>query len=137
MKYTELLKKHQDMVNALPMHFAFGQEQFDEMLTKNGWSIDDIEHVGFGGYMLKKDIPLYKQTMDSIAEEKERLLKTDMKLFFDAVEYEAGNHEYCITYDDGDVVYALGLTFKDISNNEEMTRTYLAAIRQYLESCNY
>ena len=74
MKYTELLKKHQDMVNALPMHFAFGQEQFDEMLTKNGWNVDDIEHVGFGGYMLKKDLPLYKQTMDSIAEEKERII---------------------------------------------------------------
>ena len=38
MKYAELKKKQQDEVNAFPLGFAFGDKQFEEMMSK--WGLD-------------------------------------------------------------------------------------------------
>ena len=133
-QYVEMKNRHQEMVNRLPLQFAFGEEQFNEMLEKNGWTIDDIEHIGYGGYINKKDIPEYKRVMEEISNESETKLKSDMSLLFDAIQYEMANHEYCITYDDYTVLGALGLSVKDFT--DRMWSVYSSARSDYLKSYN-
>ena len=37
-RYAELCQRHQQEVNALPIGFAFGNRQFEEMMQ--GWGLD-------------------------------------------------------------------------------------------------
>ena len=37
-QYRELLQKHQQEVNVLPIRYAFGEQQFREMM--NAWGLD-------------------------------------------------------------------------------------------------
>lgn len=65
-KYAKLRQRQQEEFNALPLGFAFGQKQFDEMMR--GWGldpekdIDKIYSIGAGGYVQKKDAELLHET---------------------------------------------------------------------------
>ena len=58
--------RQQQEVNALPMRFAFSQEQFHEVMKEWGLDpkkdLDKIARIPFGGFIQKKDAPLMHET---------------------------------------------------------------------------
>ena len=66
-KYAELRQRQQQEVNALPIGFAFGNRQFEEMMR--GWGLDpekDLDKIyrlgRTGGYYKKTDAQLIHDT---------------------------------------------------------------------------
>lgn len=57
--YRQMRDRHQKEFNEFNVHFAFNQEQFDEMLEKFGLVGDEYKEklisIGYGGFILKKD----------------------------------------------------------------------------------
>lgn len=68
-KYYEFKQKQQNEFNALPMHAAFGDKQFEEMMGKWGLTTSDedlkkVVSLGGGGFCLKKDFHLFEEFLD-------------------------------------------------------------------------
>lgn len=67
-KYAELRQKQQEEFNALPLGFAFGDKQFEEMMEKWGLNahkqsdLNKVYSIGYGGYIQKKDAEQLHQT---------------------------------------------------------------------------
>ena len=138
-KYTELNTKQQAEVNALPLHFAFNDKQFKELLTKVGLTMDNYKDKlfkGFGGAIyLKTDSKLINDTFTKHSAECEAAIKADTTgkgYMLDMFIYELANHEYCITYDLTETLDSLGLTIEEVNANPIMLGALRAAKKQYL-----
>lgn len=75
-QYRELLQKHQQAVNVLPIRYAFGEQQFREMM--NAWGLDpekDLDKIyrlgDAGGFYLRTDARLVCDTFCRLKEERE------------------------------------------------------------------
>ena len=59
MKYLELKGKHEQEINKFPMHFAFSNEQFAEVLRKLDVKEDEVKDkllkIDGGGFIRKTD----------------------------------------------------------------------------------
>lgn len=134
MKYIELKGQIQKEVSAFPMKFAFSEKQLEEGLKELGVKREEVVSIGAGGFMRKTDREAFHVLFKKSNERMETALK-DKAFMIDALIYELGNHEYCITYDPTDTLEALGL---DIEG--ENVRECLKEARQiYLKSseeCN-
>lgn len=133
--YDELKAQHQKKVNSLPMHFAFSESQFEELMHELGYDDkqkfeNDICTIGAGSIILKKDKDLILSTL---LENDKEMLKAfeDDDFLLSAFEYELANHEYIITYDIMDTLRALGISFKEYSENERMQKIMNQAIKNY------
>ena len=145
MTYAELKKKHQDEVNAFPLGFAFGDKQFEEMMSK--WGLDakkdedlkKIAYLGVGGtYIRRSDIPAWNEMSERHLKELEEFRK-DEKNFIDALVYQLHNHEYGYSRSWDDVEYsleALGIDPKDLEKDEELSRKVQKAIKQCVKEYN-
>jgi len=128
MNYVELKEKHAKEFGELPIFFAFNSKQFQEGLNKLGALKEDgIQHIGGGGFMNKKDIPLLSELLARHEEESTAAMKDDT-FMLNAIEYELGNHEYIITYDDEETLSVLGLSLAD----PRVNRLFIEARRKYL-----
>ena len=61
--YAEMKKRHQEEVNALPMYWAFSDEQFDQQLKELGLTRNDTGKLCKtfgGGFCLASDAPLIR-----------------------------------------------------------------------------
>ena len=132
-KYTELNTKQQAEVNALPLHFAFNDKQFTEMLTKVGLTMDDYRdkliHGICGAIYLKTDSKHIHATFDRHYTERTEAIRFDTTgkgYMLDMFTYELANHEYCITYDLTETLDSLGLTIEEVNANKLM----LGALRE-------
>ena len=80
-KYAELRNRQQEEFNALPLGFAFGDKQFEEMMKKWGLDpekdLDKIYSVGYGGYIQKKDAELLHKTRERHDAEMEAAIEAD------------------------------------------------------------
>lgn len=121
MNYRMMKEKHQQEVNEFPLGFAFGDKQFEEMMRK--WGLDakkkrdlaQVAHLFAGAYILKKDIPAYKDMSHRHTEEYEAAIaadKTGDGFCYEMFYYELCNHEYGYTGDYEDTLDALGLTWE-------------------------
>lgn len=68
-KMSEFDKRLKDMIYSVPIKYAFGREQEDEMLrewglTRSKEDLDKIVETGYGGYALKTDIPKIQETYE-------------------------------------------------------------------------
>ena len=65
-QYQVMRNRQQKEVNALPMRFAFSQEQFHEVMKEWGLDpkkdLDKIARIPWGGFIQKKDAPLMHET---------------------------------------------------------------------------
>ena len=68
-RYAELCQRQQQETNALPIGFAFGNRQFEEMMR--GWGLDpekDLDKIyrlgSTGGYSKKTDAQLIRDTLN-------------------------------------------------------------------------
>ena len=98
--YAQYRKQKQEGVNALPLFFAFSNEQFEKAMQERGLTINDTDKIyrlgNTGGFYLKKDAPViraYFNGEDHLAE-----YMQDYDFAVEAFLYEMNNHEYAINY---------------------------------------
>lgn len=139
--YEEMKKRHEEEINAIDIHFAFSNEQFDEILknwnlTKDKEDLKKIVSIGSGGFIQRKDLPLLHETISRHKKELQELRKNEKHLL-KMIEYEMSNHEYIYSYNDEQILYCLDIseeeknsqTFKDIYNKAK--NNYMAKARLY------
>lgn len=105
MKYQEFKKKQQDEFDKLPMKAAFGDKQFKEMMSE--W-----------GLTTSKDYHLFIEFGERSAKESEEFLSNDDNLV-NALKYEFGNHECCLTFEFENGIIALGIPSKSFLQMKE------------------
>ena len=127
-------KRHGDELNKFEgLFFAFSNEQLKEGLHKIGLTVADtgkIYSIGAGGYILKEKAKEFHEMFARQGEERKSRLK-DEKNLIQALVYELGNHEYCITYDPTDALSALDLTKETIPAAvlKKAVNEYLAGVQ--------
>ena len=141
-KYKQLKSRIQKEIDEFPIYFAFGNEQFEELLRKLGLSENEdsenfyakkLVRVGSFGVVLREDAPrLTKMMEDHTQQIREQIAKdkTGNGFIKDMFEYELRNHEYGYTGDSTDAVEALGLTFEEIENDERLSNGFRKAKRR-------
>ncbi len=127
-KYAELRQRQQEEFNSLPLGFAFGQKQFDDMMQ--GWGLDpdkDTDKIyklsDTGGFYKKTDAPLIRETFARHEKEMEEAIaedKTGEGFIYEMFLCELDNHEYGYTGDIGDTLDALGYTAKEVLGNPRL-----------------
>lgn len=122
-KYDEIKEKHQKRVNDFPLMFAFSNEQFKNGMEKWGLKetdTDKIYSIGGGGFIRRNDVDAYNKMWDEIKKEHQKYIdndKTGAGYIKDMFVSELENHEYCITHDLDDTLYALELSYEEIINS--------------------
>ena len=134
--YNQMKWRHQKAVDNLPMYFAFGDRQFNELREKLGFETEEemlknIFTIGAGSIILKKDKELVMSTFEQNSKEMDEAMKDD-DFLLSAFEYELGNHEYIITYEIDETLDALGITPEEYSNSDRMKRIMKQAKINYL-----
>lgn len=139
-KYAELRQRQQDEFNALPLGFAFGNEQFKEMME--GWGLNPIRDlnkiysIGAGGYVQKKDADLFHQTQKRHSAELAAALEDDAtgegfiyQMFLTVLR----DHEYGYTRDLDETLDALGYTLEEVLGDPRLNRGLGKAIAEILK----
>ena len=121
--------RQQKEVNALPMRFAFSQEQFHEVMKEWGLDpkkdLDKIARIPWGGFIQKKDAPLMHETFARHHKELQAAIDADPTgegFIKDMFLYELENHEYIYTGTAEDGLDSLGLSFEDVVANPRLAR---------------
>lgn len=130
--YNALKTKHGEEVNNFPMSFAFSNEQFATGLKKLGATREDVVSIGGGGFIRKTDKDAFLALFKRHTEEMEAAMLDD-DFLTDAIRYELGNHEYCITGDETDTLETLGVVLDD----ERKVDCFNKARTDYLSNCEY
>ena len=135
-KYIELKNKIQKEVDEFPMGFAFSNEQFEKMKEELGVKEDrELLSIGAGGFIRKTDKDAFHELFNNKAKRIDEAIaedKTGEGFIKDMFLYELANHEYCITYDLEDTLYALDLTYDEVMNDERLLRGLTLAKNEYL-----
>lgn len=130
-KYKELKNRQQEEFNKLPISYAFGNQQFTEMMK--GWGLDpekDIEKIyciGNGGYYQKKDQVLLHETMNRFEKEVQEAIaedKTGDNFIYEMFLCELRDHEYSFTRDGEDALDALGYTLDQVQADKCLKRGF-------------
>ena len=140
-KYTQLKNKQQTEINAFPLGAAFSKKQFAEMM--HAWGLtetdtDKIYSIGGGCYIRKSDRKTFREMLDRHDRERREAISADATgdgYIQDMFYTELANHEYCITYDLTDTLYALGLSVDDINADNRLLHGLNKAVNQYLKDC--
>lgn len=137
--YIEMQARHQAEISALPIRFAFGDKQFAEMMKDWGLNpesdVDQVRHVGAGGYARAKDIGLIDKTLARHHQEFNAAIaadKTGGGFICEMFVTEMNNHEYSYTGDLDDVLSALGLTAHDVVNAPNLKAGMMMAHQRVL-----
>jgi hypothetical protein len=130
MKYLDQKAAHQKEINDFPMSFAFNQKQFIEGLERLNAKEEDVCGIPGGGFIRKTDKDAFFNMFLRHETERAESLKNDAFLI-DALVYELANHEYCITYDPGPAMSAVGIDDDEI--DDRIKRCLSIAIKKYRE----
>ena len=121
--------RQQQEVNALPIRFAFSQEQFQEIMKEWGlrpkMDLDKVARIPFGGFIQKKDAPLMHETFARHHMELQGAIDADPTgegFIKDMFLYELENHEYSYTGTAEDARDSLGLSFEDVAADPRLAR---------------
>lgn len=137
-KYTELKNKQQDEVNAFPLGAAFSNKQFAEMMQNWGLTENDtdkIYSIGAGCYIRKSDHAAFHEMLDRHERERKAAIAADTTgkgYIYDMFYTELADHEYCITRDLQDTLYALGLSVDEINADKKLLRGLRKALKAYI-----
>ena len=141
--YRELKNRQQKEMNAFPLGACFSKEQFAGMMQKWGLSVNDTDNIysiGYGCYIRKCDHAAFHEMLDRHERERKEAIaadKTGNGYIYQMFLAELADHEYCITLDLTDTLYALGLSVDEINADKRLLRGLEKAIKQYLKDCNY
>lgn len=132
MTYDELRRANQARINALPIKFAFSDEQFDRAMKEICLfpdQVDQIRGIGFGGgFCHVKDYDRIMRAFDEVGAAMTKAMEDD-EFFIQAVASELANHEYIITWDPTDALGALDIKL----DNERSIRLFSEGRKRYLE----
>lgn len=137
MKYRELIEQQQARYSAFPHGAAFTEEQLkEEMKRLQVHDRKELIGIGAGVFIRRTDLKEYTEMRIELSRERIKFLQVDENLF-DALVYELGNHEYCVTYDDEEAVNALGLNIEEMDeeSSERFMRILTQAKKYYLAMC--
>lgn len=139
MRYYEFKQKQQKEFDKLPMKAAFGDKQFEEMMSEWGLTTSDedlkkIISLGYGAYCKKEDAHLFHEYTERAEKEKEEFFKDDAQLK-DAFIYEFGNHECGYTYTPTDALEAFEWSWSDIQKDERLHRIFKEAWDEFIDKC--
>ena len=140
-RYMTMRERQQQKVNALPLGFAFGNRQFEEMMR--GWGLDpekDLDKIyrlgNTGGFYKKSDAQLIRDTFRRNREEMEAAIeedKTGEGFIYEMFLYELDNHEYSYTRDTEDTLNALGYTAEEVLGDPQLKRGLEKAVAEIWE----
>lgn len=135
--YTEMKDRHQAEVNALPLAFAFSDEQLKEKLA--AWGITEEEakagaiiNIGHGGFIRATDEEKVIGTFKRIQDEKRAAIEADHDgtgYIYEMFLYELNNHEYSYTGDVSETLDALHISAEEINSNTALQNGLKAAVK--------
>lgn len=136
--YRELKEQHQIEVNEFPLGFAFGNDQFVEMMSK--WGLDannkedlrKIVSIGAGGFVQKKDVPAMEEMFGRQKNELKEFRKDRAELK-KAILHEMLNIEYGYSHDDEHLCDNLGINFNDFKKDTELQKLFNEVEKKYYE----
>lgn len=142
-QYRKLKNEHQRRVNALPIKFAFSNEQFREAMAALGLSENDLDKIytfrGTGGFYRRTDAQMIHETFKQNEREMKEAIAADKDgtgFIRDMFRYELANHEYCITFDLEPTLDALGLTADEVNASPALLNGLRLAKRDYLDEAD-
>lgn len=128
-RYAELRERQQKEFDKLPLGFAFSNKQFDEMMQRWGLDpekdLDKITRIPYGGFIQKKDLDLFHETLERHSSETKASIEADETgegFIYEMFLYELDNHEYGYTGDTEDTLDALGYTAEEVIGNPRLKR---------------
>lgn len=133
--YKTMKDKHSKEFGEFPMVFAFNNAQFEEGMKQLGLDVTDTDKVckfGGGGFYKKTDSEALRKMMRR-QEYEMRQAVTNESFVYAMFDYELGNHEYGCTQDTSSALSALGLTQKEIDDNEILSRCLAKACKEQRE----
>ena len=138
--YQEMKKRQEEELTKIPKKFAFTDEQFKQGMKELGLNENDTDKIvgiGAGGFMKKTDVEDYKGLQKKHFKEFWKEIVNDKvgdKFIKDMFLYELNNHEYGYTKDITDTLMSLGLSDKDIRENENLRTGLILAEKEILEA---
>lgn len=139
--YKKWKENKQKDFDKLPIYFAFGEQQFKEVLKKLNLQdtkedLQKLVSIGFGGIMRKCDFYLLENHNETFSNKILLFwLKNNYKFAYSAFRYELNNHEFFITYDIDDTLQALGLEWDDVQKNGILKLALARAKKDYWRRC--
>lgn len=140
--YKKYKENRQKDFDKLPIYWAFGEQQFKELLQKLGLQdtkedLQKLVSIGAGGIMRKCDLYLLENHNETFSNKKLKFwLTQNFKFAYSAFKYEMNNHEYYYTCDINDTLESLSLTADDIQKNAITRLAFLRAKKDYWAKCN-
>jgi len=95
-----------------------------------------VSHLFAGAYILKKDIPAYKEMTRRHTTEFEAAVAADETgdgFIYQMFYYELANHEYGYTGDCEDTLAALGYTWEEVQSDSRLRHGFEKAARQIVD----
>jgi len=132
MKYNEVENIIKKAFEAFPIHWAFGNEQFKEMLKEMNTTIDNVVSIGAGGYILEKDVKKYINLLKWAKNFRKKARKSE-EYIVEMFRTELDNHEYGYTRDVTEALDALGLTLETINSDPKLLKGFELALAEYKE----
>jgi len=114
--YLELKNRQQAEIDALPMFWAFSNEQFAEALEEHAIDKSVVYRLGRNHFCRISDVDRIYEVFNAHEQEHYKSIDSDLAgtgYIFEMFEYELNNHEYVVTNDVSDTVASLGLTKED------------------------
>lgn len=142
-EYAAMMKRQQEEHDSAHLlDFAFSDGQFKEMM--NGWGLDpgkksDLEKVssvGAGGYILKENIPAYKEMSRRHKAELQAAIEADKTgdgFIYQMFRYELSNHEYGYTGDYDEALAAVGMTYEQVQADSSLAHGLEKAAHKIME----
>lgn len=137
--WKELRDKQQAEVNAFPIHFAFGIDQFNRKIAELNLDPehyqDQICGIGAGGFVLKQDYLALLEMFKRHKKERDDAIAADPTgdgFIYDMFLTELVNHEYGYTVTYGDTLEHLGYSMADIESNSRLKHGLEKAAKKIL-----
>ena len=127
--YLDLKVRQSQELSDFPVSYAFSDKQLLEALTKLDAVKADVCTLGAGTVIKKTDVKQFNAMFARHSDEVKAAF-TDNDVLIEAIVYELGNHEYCITHDPIDTIEALSLEMSDT----RIANCFQEAARQYLDN---
>ena len=130
-KYYELRKEVQEELDKFfeeKGFFAFNNEQLKKGLEKvKATKENKVTNLGAGAFILSSELDNYKNIDEGLDRKVKDYIFSNYVQAFDAFCYELNNHEYCVTWDEGPALDALGLEIREIEEKPEILKAWKKA----------
>lgn len=135
--YKELKDRQQEEINAFPIGVAFSNEQFAKMMQEWGLMVKDIDKIcslGGGCFIRKSDEDAFLEMTSRHTKEMKDAIDADETgdgFIYNMFAYELGNHEFDITWDLSETIYACGLSMVAVFEKLNIEKGLRKALKKY------